>query len=369
MPSLAFFPWLTIQEPVDFERLHLLIYKRDEKPSGPGSDLQQAIDTVLKRYMPTPSYSINEAVIIKLDNREINTNFSEEDTKFLFEAKEIITAAGLSARKFFTSESYCNRDDFTLINVNYTDPPTGAVFFTRRRDGQGTHYAADSTGRVYQPLHTSNRRINIDVGFSEALFRARDKSKKWENYIDALFGFNQANTDDDKITEIEEVVLLMGAYHRLLGKDKEDKLAKEFIKKIGGYLKKKAASSRRYNTKNQAPQSSLGEAWLREFQQFRNIFGHGKRAVKISNKWTIKEHLLIGSYIFPLLLKVLLSEECYYTLTEDDELDFDIFEDRIDVEFFTPIQKRYGQKEWLWHSIKADALIRKSVLESVNDAV
>jgi hypothetical protein len=161
----------------------------------------------------------------------------------------------------------------------------------------------------------------------------------------------------------------MGAYHRLLGKDKEDKLAKEFIKKIGGYLKKKAASSRRYNTKNQAPQSSLGEAWLREFQQFRNIFGHGKRAVKISNKWTIKEHLLIGSYIFPLLLKVLLSEECYYTLTEDDELDFDIFEDRIDVEFFTPIQKRYGQKEWLWHSIKADALIRKSVLESVNDAV
>jgi hypothetical protein len=84
MPSLAFFPWLTIQEPVDFERLHLLIYKRDEKPSGPGSDLQQAIDTVLKRYMPTPSYSINEAVIIKLDNREINTNFSEEDTKFLF---------------------------------------------------------------------------------------------------------------------------------------------------------------------------------------------------------------------------------------------------------------------------------------------
>ena len=80
---------------------------------------------------------------------------------------------------------------------------------------------------------------------------------------------------------------------RLFGIDNanEDRFAEYFLKIL--------------SVQTEHPVPEKRELWIRDFFQTRNQFAHGKRNPLGKSKWTIKEHLLLAAFIFPLSMSIL----------------------------------------------------------------
>ena len=76
--------------------------------------------------------------------------------------------------------------------------------------------------------------------------------------------------------------------------------------------------------------------WIRDFYRLRGDLAHGKVESKYPAIWTLRDHLLHASYVFPLVLKCKLTEGNFYNLTEDDQFHIDIFESLVCEEHFKP---------------------------------
>jgi len=70
--------------------------------------------------------------------------------------------------------------------------------------------------------------------------------------------------------------------------------------------------------------------------------------------WSLHEHLLLGSFIFPLALKVLLSQEGFYNLTADDRDLIDIFEKLLVTELFKSDGHEALADSWPWNQVMED---------------
>lgn len=82
--------------------------------------------------------------------------------------------------------------------------------------------------------------------------------------------------------------------------------------------------------------SSLRFEWMREFYILRGAFSHGRRDVSMPLAWSVQEHLAAAAFVFPLLVKVLLSHSGHHSLTRQDQAKVEAFENIIDADFGRP---------------------------------
>jgi hypothetical protein len=79
--------------------------------------------------------------------------------------------------------------------------------------------------------------------------------------------------------------------------------------------------------KNQPTKSgTVRQIWVRDLYRLRGDLAHGKVSPRFPSIWKTDEHLLLAAFVFPLLVKSLLSAAGAYTLTEGDEVSIDAFE-------------------------------------------
>ena len=71
---------------------------------------------------------------------------------------------------------------------------------------------------------------------------------------------------------------------------------------------------------------SVREIWIRDLFRLRGHLAHGKIIKDFTLGWSINEHLVLGSFIFPLVAKLLLSKRNIYNLSKNDSLYIDVFE-------------------------------------------
>lgn len=79
--------------------------------------------------------------------------------------------------------------------------------------------------------------------------------------------------------------------------------------------------------------------WIYELYVLRNSYVHGSDVTQRKWGWTSQEHLLMGAYVFPLLLKVLMSKERKYELGKEDKYKLLAIDDLLDLNEF------YNKKE------------------------
>ena len=63
----------------------------------------------------------------------------------------------------------------------------------------------------------------------------------------------------------------------------------------------------------------VSRKWAQEFYHLRNEYAHGGTVTWRTWGWYPLEHLVMAAFVFPLLVKVRLTLEGHYVLTEDDE--------------------------------------------------
>jgi hypothetical protein len=151
-----------------------------------------------------------------------------------------------------------------------------------------------------------------------------------ENRIyDSVVMFNRANTDASEVPDHAEIVMLRAAFETLLeASHTTSNLVEKFSKHFGslpnlavwhnGIFDEKAWRSRWENTN--AIKRPL-DAWINDFCNARNSSAHGSASGSKypPSIWSMQNHLMFASWLFPLMVKGVLAEYDLYTLSDQDK--------------------------------------------------
>lgn len=365
MSSLAFFPWLRLATSVTVDKVTFLPYQRGKLPFA-STPQQDVLDTLIGRYRISPDGPVVHAVIAAYEIGDPTRQVSESEIDNLFELRELIAVSALSCRPYFENGGfrYCNSHNFSLVVQRFENPASGVNVTSRRRDGQAQVYWSADTYRVQRPDHVPSPFVglDLDIDLLEALTKARE-NPQFERIAESLAGFNLANTDSSEVFQRVELMLINGAFERLLDcrSGKEEDLAREFVSVIrptsellaGSWSRTAAAGSRGGRS------VTVREVWIRDFFRSRGDLAHGRIKPGRPLMWSLDEHLLLGSFIFPLALKVLLWQKSFYNLTADDRDLVDIFEKLLVTELFKSDGHEALADSWPWNQVMEDMQTRR----------
>ena len=327
MGTLAFFPWLKIAQPLIVKGFELLPYKRGEPFSGEPSSTS-TVASLLAPYWNRFDLPGKESVILRRAAHGLLEDVDEDDIEDLYTFSEWLALSGLAARRYFGHDGYSNRDHFRLIVQRFGQVGGGVALVSRRRDGTTTAYSPEKYYRVIRPEHVHEKAVPIDVGLLQALLSQPRGAAKPELY-DASVTFNMANTDAPHSSPHVELILSASAFQLVLGckttKDRE--LGEKFEAALSPSVETAISAGRLGTLKNQASESAtVRQTWIRDLYRLRGNLAHGKVNPRFPSIWKMDEHLLLSAFVFPLLIKSMLSVAGVYTLTNDDVASIDAFE-------------------------------------------
>jgi len=359
MSTVCVFPWVGLPELLEVGGFQLLPFERHRWPAGPVTSMQRLFDAVLAPYKEQRGTPIEHATLVRHPHHGVTDDLSGEERGDLFTFAELLAFCGLASRQFFGfGLNYVNRDDYTFVIQSFVDPGAGVSITTRRRDGVMNNYYTAGLYEFRRPLHRSpNATIRIDVSLMQAVLNAQ-RGPEWERLWDAILAFNRANTDSEQIMEEAEVVFIVGALQRLLDcrTSNVDDLANRFTEAFAprftiplpGVLRAGCLTTER----------SVREVWMRSLYAVRGPLAHARRSSRVPSPWSLREHLLLSSYAFPLLVKLTLERARQYALTDADKFDVDVFEALAATPdlLADPAQSPDGRPAW--ERVRVDAIWR-----------
>jgi len=381
MNTLAFMPWLIIKENLHSHGIILHQYKKGQQPFGENNELQGQADKILGCYKTRRGFaknqyrSINEAVIISMEGKEPNSELSDDDCNNLYDFNLFLACAALGNRSFFSVVNYCNSSNFDLVVQNYNplSSSAGLKIITRRRDGTKANMISWDAYSELQPHYVDDYSpVEIDFDLLLALCKAKEtlvrdvtQPKKWVDFQDAIRSFVRANSDSNRIFLQDEMVLFLSAFQRLLmcKSSDVDELSTNFLDLYQAELQIIANETDRCGgEKRKANSGSITEAWIRDFCKMRNEFAHGKYNSNLKFYWNIHEHLLLASFVFPILLKQRLEKDEYYLMSKYDVAFKRSFE-RIasESEILREIPDQNGDERFIWSKIVFDELFNANL--------
>lgn len=331
MTELSFFPWMRLVEPVEVEGFRLIPYSRGRDPFGDQPDQQRIIDSVMEPYRQSASRPINSAVLMQRVGAGLLDELDAPARSAAFEFAELIAFAGLAGRRFFLQMDYCSSRDFGLEIVRFSDPSAGIQTQQRRRDLFVTCGWSRSAYQVTRPSGVGgNDHRFLDWNVLRSLLRARSLPS-WASIFESIYVFNRANTDGDDATEQTELILTLGGFQRLLDVGSSDvALSDALVGRLRRWVSMPANGAARLS----GPRTPAGllrcgtlcEAWIRDLAHLRDDPAHGRLSSQYPACWSLREHLLLSSYLFPRLMKVVLADAGLYDLLQRDEEDLEAFE-------------------------------------------
>jgi hypothetical protein len=195
MPTICFFPWLTLRDDVRVMGFELSRYDRGIAPLGRGTPEQAIADLLLEPYRHVPKVPIRSATLLRLDGKSAIDHLDDAEADEALRYGEMVAFAGLAGRRFFDQFSYVNRDSYRLMVQRFTDPTSGLGVVARRRDGAGMIGVSRGALLVQKPYHIcAPAKAPLDVPLLEALVQ-REKIDGWGDFEEATLGFNAASTD------------------------------------------------------------------------------------------------------------------------------------------------------------------------------
>jgi hypothetical protein len=242
------------------------------------------------------------------------------------------------------------------------------VFFQARRlDGSRNVFVPHENLVVAMPVHVAgNDPVSIDEALLNAFLLERGKDD-WPRFRQALQDFNLASTDSTEIPIEVAIVLMNGALEQVLDADagKEPDLAAKFAAALSPAEDLDVGSCSRIDSSRYPKAKSVRDVWIRDLFRLRGDFAHGLLSSRYRPNWSAREHLLLASFCFPLLLKLALAERALYTMSVADTDGIDAFEALCCAEHFGDDED--GTAEMPWHKTLAKAGLHRIVAKWLDE--
>jgi hypothetical protein len=257
----------------------------------------------------------------------------DEDHELISRYTQILSLSAIAKNDYNTNMGcYTNTTTFQFFRQRFTEPVDFVAFSTRRRDGQTTDGGyRHGEVKFSVPLQSKSFYPScVDTELAAAITGAlADDSVFAKRLLPALSFFNLANTDSYLIEPEAEVILIGSAFEQLF-----DGYGAKKLSEAVGHLLQPYASITVDQTKSCARPGividqkyavdqrgwPLHRKWAEELYHLRNAYIHGKSIESRSWGWTPLEHLIMGAFVFPLAVKLMLTADGHYKTVDDDEV-------------------------------------------------
>jgi hypothetical protein len=358
MPNcLAFFPWLTIREPVAVGDIRLVPFRCGQAPGDSEFASQADMDAIVAAYSLRKNIPVERATLFEFGDWRNGQDLTVEGSSELFRARELLAFSALAHRQMFQREQYSNFHTFSLSVQRYSAGGAGAFSFdVRRRDQDVSHLWNAEEFAFLKPLHVeAGARLFFDVQLLDALLRAY---KAGECPFAAIEEFNSANTDSSDMPLHTEVVMAKSAFEFLLGIDQHaESFANAIVPLIPAFKPDEdfpcPEFARWAGRFTQAARPI--ESWVREFCVRRNEAGHGQRRGGDHHVWTQEAHLAFAAILFPMLVRQQLAAKGFLELSERKQVELEWVEAYLGYDPYAPRAARASPHEW--ERIRSDGVI------------
>lgn len=328
---LALLPWLKLQAPITIASVVFTPFSiKDDVTSSVFRGFNENIKRILSSYRDIRGEAISECVLAYTDGNNPCNN--DLDIRLISNAAHMLAFAGLAKNKFCVQlGNYTNSSYFETVFQEFSKDSEFIRIMTRRRDGY-FHLMGQKHGEVKfsMPLECANRDSPV---FDDALlislgYVLEQKEPLARRLMQSIWLYNLACSDSHRISIDREIVLMISAFEQLFSRCQgANDLACKIDTLLDGYGSVKVDNcSRIENIKltsgreNIEKQWSIHRKWIQELYQLRNDYIHGDNPMRRSWGWDVLEHSLMGAFLFPLIVKILLSHESKYELIEADKV-------------------------------------------------
>jgi len=323
-------PWLKLGCDLQMGKYFFLRWPREDSKFG---EFAQSLNSICGMYKYIDGGVESPQTIITDNSHPRFERVEVQERQAFQEVVTILTTSLIGENEFFSNfGNYVNSSLTELHFQNFSLGEDLVAFTSYKRDGYTTDMGyefSEITVSVPPGCRTRTECKGIDQAWLDALGKTLEKNTSLDRLIiEASNLFCQANTDSPNVLQTTEVVMLANAFDRLFpsanGRYKlSEAISKELDKWVTISMKDSKRMAERQIVPSQIDSKCTGEwdiirSWILELYVLRNSYVHGEDITQHKWGWTPNEHLLMGAYVFPLLLKVLISKEKRYELTEED---------------------------------------------------
>lgn len=321
-----------------------------------------ALKSIFGCYYEYGERKVEEVTVLKIGSRIIRKRMNSSLMTEAYNFSEMLSVSAIACNELFCEFGpYSNKDLFQLVFQQFSIPVIGVSVETLRKDGRNTSFSSINAFRVQKPHHVHNSLIS-DAVFDEAILKAtiaatNNDSKLSQRLIESIFLFNRGCTDNALIPQHLEAISLYSAIEKLCDLPSGGNVKIKFSE----YFSPKNPILIEQGSSKKAPVNHL---WIDDFKIIRGSVAHGHLKSGLKPIWSIREHLLLGSIMYPILLKKVLEKNGYYTFSVQDQIQYNSFEK---LALTKPLTRKSGQNEWLEIQYKAPLEnLREAVTEKLN---
>ncbi|EQA44863.1 hypothetical protein LEP1GSC050_2803 [Leptospira broomii serovar Hurstbridge str. 5399] len=300
----------------------------------PGGEEQAILDKIGSLHKIHSQLEIYSGTLIRYKDELLISILEEKDLSRLYLFSDVLAFSALSSRQFF-SYNYTNKSSFQLFVYPYDEKKEHISIISRRTDGEAMSAIPLEYYSVIRPFYCCDDSPKCDQILISKIYEFAQITAG-KNIFESIQIFNIANTDSDQLYKHIEITLLCGALERLFGINggKYSNLEREFTKYVQPKMRVEPKHCDRI--KNYPKQDkvnsiikkgkSLTEVWLSDFFLLRGEYAHGRIRSSQEPIWSLSEHILFSSFIFPLVVKAMMNKNLDYELNSSDKLHLDSFE-------------------------------------------
>jgi len=324
----------------------------------------EALEIILSGYVGREGRPLRDCVVATIPGR--GWDLARADFDNVRWAASLLFLASWARNEYFPrfAGDYVNATQFRVVGQSYSGDLPGPVSFgIPRRDGETTTAGYDhGEAKFYLPIQVTLTPATVDDLFLAALDDANSSRIPLVDRLRTALPFVEiANSDDEFLTWPAQAILMGSAFEQLFrGDGSAYKLSKRFgdrFKPFGNVTLQEAWRDRPGVAIDQAPtdvriwkiwkkriaswftaptrskidkwlanryrvaqlQWPLHRHWIAELYDVRSKAVH-EGAAATAGGWSMLEHLVMGAFVFPLAVKLLLENDNRYVLSEDDRV-------------------------------------------------
>lgn len=354
--TVVLLPWLKLGTDLEMGKYQFLLWPRKDNKFG---EFAESLNSICGMYKYLNGRVESPQAIMIDKSRDLFERVEGQERQAFQEAVTLLTTALIGENEFFSGVgNYVNSSLTELHFQNFSIGEDWVAFTSYRRDGSTSDmgYKFDEITVSAPPgcrIHTGCRKV--EKAWLDTLGKTLEKSKPLDRLvIEASDLFRQANTDSPNVLQTTEVVMLANAFDRLFSSaNGRYQLSEAISKELKNWINIKVEDSKRLTARQIVPSQlnsrcsgewDIVQFWIFELYILRNSYVHGHDITQHKWGWISNEHLIMGAYVFPLLLKVLMSKAGRYELSGEDKYKLLAIDDLLDLNEF---QGRRNRKN-LW---------------------
>ncbi|OFW02270.1 MAG: hypothetical protein A3J29_23080 [Acidobacteria bacterium RIFCSPLOWO2_12_FULL_67_14b] len=325
-----------------------------------------AVDQILSGYVDRHGERFRNCVVATIPSK--GWDLKEDDFGTVEWAASLLFLASWARNEYFPrfGGTYVNSSNFRPVGQRFTgDVPTYISISARRRDGHvsdGGYKHGKFTFAL--PVQCSIREnADVDEAFLKALDNANTSGAATIGRLRTAMPFIQlANTDDDFVIGLAEAILMGSAFEQLVRADGSAyRLAQKFgqlFTQFGSVTVEEAQKTRQDISLDASPNDHavwrawkylrrwipqtvstqkidaflaayvkaahlkwwVHRKWIEELYDLRSKVVHKGTHGSRKWGWTLFEHLVMAAHGLPLAVKLLLVENRFYQLSDEDRI-------------------------------------------------